>query len=181
MALLFPMLVQPPLVFGQARETKVFFLENARKKLWCAFTNEQAWKAAVQETDSMRVGAMIFSNNELSHIELTEEDESGDWAVNDQYFIDDHSRIIRLARVINVIPEDTSILESYSIRNGNATQIQTTAKRLSTGKPARVLSSTLRPELPIETSLKAFPFSALLGTQKAKTIEKTCVDDGDSR
>jgi hypothetical protein len=172
-AALFLILLQPPRASAQAKTTRVFFLENARKKQWCAFSDQQAWKAEAQDAWSNRTGAITYSSGQLSRIELTEVDESGDWAVNDSYYFDARRQIARLSRTINVIPDDTSTLESFSISKGKSTLMEIATKRISTGKSIPV-PAPIWPELPIETRLEAFGFAGLVS--KATNVQdKVCV------
>ena len=172
MAAVFLLLQHSP-VSGQANEKKFSFLENAGKKEWCAFSNEAAWKAAVQAAGSMRVGTLVYSSDHLSQIYVTEQGESGDWTVYDHYFFDDHGQLVELSRMINVLPGDRSVLQLFSISNGKAEKTETTAKQLSTGKPLTAPKRIWFPKLPIETSAKAFPFSALFEIRGIKTL--SCV------
>lgn len=159
---------------AQAKASKVFLLEDAGKIQWCSYTTESTWKARVQAVGAMTVGALTYSNDHLSHIDMTETDESGDWTVYDHYFFDDHERLVRLSRVLNVLPGDISVSQTFSIDDGKAMKISTTEKQLSTGKLVTSLPYWL-PEVPIETTTKMFPFSGLLGHPGFRTASKSCV------
>ena len=167
--------LQRLLVFAQPVAKKVFFLEDVAAKQWCAFRDESAWRAAVQNARSMQVGVLIYSNNRLSQVDVTEEDETGDWAVNDRYSIDDRGRIARLSRTINVIPGDRSALQRFSIRDGKAKLAKTISKQLRTGKTLIDPAAVWLPQSQVTTNTKKFPFSALLESRRIKTAGKFCV------
>jgi hypothetical protein len=88
----------------------------------------------VQKVGAVTVGALNYSGDHLLQIDVTETDESGDWTVYDHYVLDDRRQVIRLSRTINVLPEDRSVLQTFSISDGHATRTATTEKRLSTGE-----------------------------------------------
>jgi hypothetical protein len=118
---------------------------------------------------------LAYSNDHLSKIDVTETDESGDWTVYDRYFVDDHGQLVKLSRLLNVLPGDRSVSQTFSISNGKATKIATTEKQLSTGKPVTPPKGDWLPDVPIETATKMFPFSALLRRPGLRTSSKSCV------
>lgn len=160
------------------KASKVFFLEDAGNHQWCAFNNEARWKAAVQQTRAMTVGTLTYSHDHLYQIHLTETDESGDWTTYDHYFLDGHGHVVKLLRTINVLPGDRSVLQSFSIRGGKVTKMATTAKRLSTGETLTSPKPVWLPELPVETTVKKFAFSNLIGRADLQTARRICVDAG---
>jgi hypothetical protein len=125
---------QPSSASGRARTAKVFLLDDAANKRWCAYSKEATWNGAVQKVGAVTVGALNYSGDHLLQIDVTETDESGDWTVYDHYVLDDRRQVIRLSRTINVLPEDRSVLQTFSISDGHATRTATTEKRLSTGE-----------------------------------------------
>lgn len=153
---------------------KVFLLENARGRQWCAYNNELTWKAAVRSVEAMTVGALTYSNGNLSGINVTETDQSGDWIVYDRYSLDDRGEIVELMRVINVLPGDRHVVETYSISNGKAKKISAEEKSLTTGKPLASPQPVWLPNPPIEAEVKQFPFSGLLMNPDLRTASKTC-------
>ena len=160
---------------GQTKASKVFLLEDAPNNQWCSYTTESTWKAKVQEVGAMSVGTLAYSNDHLSQIDVTETDESGDWTVYDHYFFDDHGQLVKLSRLLNVLPGDRSVSQTFSISNGKATQTATSEKQLSTGKPVTSPTADWLPDVSIETSTKMFPFSALLSRPGLRTSPKSCV------
>ena len=163
---------------GQAKTAKVFLLEDAATKQWCAYNKEATWNTGVQDAGAMTVGTLTYSNHHLSQIDVTETDESGDWTVYDHYFLDDRGQIMKLSRMINVLPGDRSVLQTFSIGDGKAKKTATTEKQLSTGKLLTSPQSVWLPELPIKTGTKQFPFSGLLGRSGLAMSSKFCVQIG---
>jgi hypothetical protein len=166
-----------PHAFGSADAgaLKVFFLEDAAKNQWCAFSGEAAWNAAVQEVGSMTVGSLSYTNGHISQIDVTVTDESGDWIVYDRYTLDNDGQLAKLLRKINVQPGDETVLQTFSISGAKARKMKTTAKSLSTGRPLSLTKSTWLPELPVQTNIKMFQFSDLLGYQELGSSGKSCV------
>jgi hypothetical protein len=158
-----------------AKAAKVFLLEDASSNQWCAYAKEADWNAAVQDTGAMTVAALTYSNDHLLQIDVTETDETGDWTVYDHFFLDDHGQIVRLSRLINVLPGDRSVLQGFSIGNGKANRTATTEAQLSTGKQLVAPKSVWLPDLPIATGTKMFPFSVLLARPRPWTGGKSCV------
>jgi hypothetical protein len=171
----FCLLLQSYPVSTQTKAPRIFFLEDNGKAQWCAFNSEATWKTAIQDTQAMTVGTLTYSDDHLSQIDVTETDESGDWTVYDQYFLDDQGCIVKLSRMINVLPGDRSVSQFFSIREGRATKTLTTVRRLSTGKALTSPKPIWLPELPVETSVKMFAFSRLLRYPGLRTTIKTCV------
>ena len=157
-----------------ATRSEVFLLENARGRQWCAYNNELTWKTAVRNIKAMTVGTLTYSNGNLSRINVTETDQSGDWIVYDRYSLDDRGEIVELLRVINVLPGDRHVIETYSISNGKAKKISTEEKSLTTGKPLASPQPVWLPNLPIEAEVKRFPFAGLLTNPNLRTASKTC-------
>jgi len=168
-------LLQNGLVAAQKKAGKVTLLEDTAGHQWCAYNKESAWQKAVQETGAMTVGTLSFSNDQLSRIDVTETDESGDWTVYDHYRLDHANKIVRLERMINVLPGDRSVVQTFSISEDRAKKIQTESKQLSTGKILNDPKPIWLPQLAIRTELSQFPFSALITLPNLRTWEKSCV------
>jgi hypothetical protein len=173
--IVFCLLLQSRPPSTQRKASKIFFLEDTGTNQWCAYNREATWKAAVRNAEAMTVGTLIYSDGHLSQIYLTETDQSGDWMVYDHYFLDDHGRIVKLSRMINVLPGDRSVLQTFSIRDGKATKSVTKAKELSTGETLTSPEPVWLPEVPIETSMGMFAFSGLLRRPGLRITNKTCV------
>ena len=160
---------------GQTRSASVFLLEDARANQWCAYGKEAPWKAAVQQSAASTVGSLTYVNKRLAQIDVTRTGESGDWLVYDHYFLDEHEQIVRLSRTINVLPGDRSVVQVFSIRDGEAKRAATTETQLSTGKPLSSPESVWLPELPILTRINMSPFSGLLVRSDLMTSSKSCI------
>lgn len=163
------------LAFAQGNAPKVFLLEDAPNNQWCSYNNESTWKEEVRKIEAMTVGTMIYSNDRLVEIDVTETDQTGDWTVYDRYLLDDHTQLVKLARLMNVLRGDASVSQTFSIRKGNAAKIATSAKQLSTGKPLTSSTADWLPALPIEIRSKMFPFYALLSRPDLRISSKSCV------
>jgi hypothetical protein len=168
-------LFQSGLASTQAKAPKVFLLEDPGTTQWCAYNAEATWNARVLDVGAMRVGTLTYSNDHLSTIDATETDESGDWTVYDHYFLNDRSQIVKLSRMINVLPGDKSIVQTFMISDGKAAKVGTTAKQLSTGKPLTLPKSVWLPELTVRTEIRTFPFSALLRDAGLRISATSCV------
>lgn len=177
----FFLLFQPGFASAQVTSSKVFLLEDAGNNQWCSYTTEATWKAKVQEIGAITVGTLAYSNNHLSHIDVTETDESGDWTVYDHYFLDDHGQLVKLSRLLNVLPGDRSVSQTFSISNGKATKTATSEKQLSNGKPVTSPASDWLPDVTIQTEPKMFPFAVLLSRPGLRTSPRSCVKVSASR
>ena len=162
-------------ISGQAKAAKVFLLEDTRSNQWCAYNNEAPWNTAVQDAGAMTVATLTYSDDRLSQIDVTETDESGDWTVFDHYFLNNRRQIVRLSRMINVLPGDRSVVQTFSISDEKATKTETTMKQLSTGKPLTSPKPVWLPDLAIRTEKRMFPFFPLLGRADLRTASKACM------
>lgn len=169
------LLTQSGMPSAQAQASKLFLLADSSNNQWCSYIAESAWKIRVRQVGAVSVGTVAYSNGHLSQIDLTETDESGDWTVYDHYFFDERGRIVRLSRLLNVLPGDRSVSQSFSISNGKATKIATSEKQLSTGKPVTSPTADWFPDVSIQTATKMFPFSALLNRPGLRTSPTSCV------
>jgi hypothetical protein len=174
-----------PLAFGylsgEGKVAKSFLLEDTRTNEWCAYKNETVWNGAVQDAGAMTVATLTYSDDHLSQIDVTETDESGDWTVYDHYFLNDSEQIVRLSRMINVLPGDRSVVQTFSISDGKATKTGTTVKQLSAEQPLTSPTPVWLPDLPIRTEPRMFPFFSLLGRPDLRTASKTCMPRADAR
>jgi hypothetical protein len=168
-------LLQGPSVSGQKGPREIPYLEDARSRQWCAFDTQSEWQAAVNNTRSMRVGTLIYPDGLLSEIHFNQEDEAGDYIVYDDYFVDARGSIVKLSRKINILPGRRSVVQVFSVMNGKAKKTGETATDLSTGEPLISPRPIWLPNLPIHTSIRAFPFSELVGKPGLTNSTKTCV------
>ena len=145
---------------------KVYFLKDDSHKQWCGYSSESLLKTQVQVLMAMVVGAVDYKDDRVSAVHVTEVDETGDWAVNDEYTLD-ANEIQSLKRTINIIPEDNSEEQLFRISNGKAIKQQSTNRELRTGKPTQNTVSWFKSP-PVITEIKAFPFATLItGKQHA--------------
>jgi hypothetical protein len=171
----FSLFFQSGFASAQVKASMVFLLEDAGNNQWCSYLTESTWKAKVQRVGAMTVGTLAYSNDRLSQIDVTGTDESGDWTVYDHYFFDDHGQLVKLTRLLNVLPGDRSVSQTFLISNGKATKTATSEKHLSTGKPVATSTADWLPDVALETDKKMFPFSALLSRPELRTSRKSCV------
>jgi hypothetical protein len=161
---------------AQPKTSRVFFLEDTVKHQWCAFTSETIWKEAVQEVEALTVGTLIYSDEHLMQIDVTETDESGDWTVYDHYRLDDREQLKKLSRTINVLPGDRSVVQTFVIHDGKTDTIKTVATQLSTENPLNSAKPIWMPELPIATSTRMFPFAVLFEAPSLRIHAKSCLE-----
>jgi len=156
----------------------IYFLRDDAHEQWCGYADESRLKARVQPLHAMVVGRADYTDGRVSAVRLTEVDETGDWAVNDDYGLDARERIQSLKRTISILPEDTSEEQLFVIRDGRANRQRSTYRELSSGRPAQKHVDWFEPP-PVVTSLQAFPFSALIArTQQAVWSKgEVCLSD----
>ena len=156
------------------RPTKSFFLEDFTAQKWCGFNSQALWKSKVQSLSARSVATVEYTNTHVSSIEVTEESESGDWIVYDDYSVSS-GKLIRLQRKSNVLPENVSVEQVFRIENGRGVVEKTDTRDLKSGKPIKNHDVDL-PAVPIIVDLQKFPFSALMGTRIAPgQKQETCV------
>lgn len=159
---------------AQGKMSTVFLLEDAKSNEWCAFKTEALWQTAVQNSGSLTVGKLVYSDNHLFEIDMTQAAESGDWIIYDRYFLNTSKQVVKLRRTINILPGDRSVSERFSLANGKARKIQVSSKQLSTGKLLKSPKPIWLPELPINTTTKMFPFASLLDHIDIAMDNKVC-------
>jgi len=105
------------------------------------------------------VATMDFSNGHLTSIDVTTQDEAGDWMVFDHYTLGNAGDLKELQRRVNILPGDRSVSETYLISDQKAKLQNRTTTSLSTGeKPTS--SEEWLPEVFVVARLKDFPFRA---------------------
>lgn len=157
----------------------VYFLKDDVHRQWCGYARESRFKVQVQPLRAMVVGKVDYTNGRVSAVHVTETDETGDWAVNDEYALDSSEEVKTLKRTINILPEDLSEEQLFVIENGKAVQQRNNHRDLRTGKPTQRSVSWFEPP-PVITSLQAFPFSPLVvGKQQAVwSGGEFCISEG---
>jgi hypothetical protein len=167
--------LEPTFIFAQAKTSRLFLLEDTQKKQWCSFNDEARWTALVQSLSAENVATLTYSNDSLIEIHVTQTDQTGDWTVFDSYSIDSHANLAKLSRLINVLPGDWSVRQTFSIEGGKATKTASTVKRLSTGEIVSSPKIDWLPDLSIITKLNLFPFSGLLHRPGLRESNENCV------
>jgi hypothetical protein len=167
--------MEPTFLFAQAKTSRLFLLEDTQKKQWCSFNDEASWKARVQSLSSENVAVLTYGNDSLSKIDMTQTDQTGDWTVFDSYSIDSRAKLATLSRLINVLPGDWSVRQTFSIKEGKATKTAATVKQLSTGEIVSSPKVDWLPDLPIITDLNLFPFAGLLNRPDLRESHECCV------
>jgi hypothetical protein len=149
----------------------VYFLEDDLHKQWCGYASQSQFKAEVQSLKAMVVGGADYANGRVSRVRVTETDETGDWAVNDEYTFDKNERIQTLKRTTNILPEDTSEEQLFLIENGKAVKQRSTYRELRTGKATQKTVDWFHAP-PVITNIRAFPFSPLIGSKRFEIWSK---------
>jgi hypothetical protein len=148
-----------------------FLVEDEHRKQWCAYSSESSWKSQVDSLDAATVATMNFSDDHLAAIDITSEDEAGDWMVFDQYALSNHGDVQELRRMANILPGDRSVVETYLIVNGNAKLQNRTTTSLRTGEKLTSPEDWL-PEVRVFTRLRDFPFARLTTVRYSDALSK---------
>jgi hypothetical protein len=96
----------------------------------------------------------------MSEIHVTQTDQTGDWAVNDEYILDQNERLQTLKRTINIIPEDTSEKQMFQIKNGKAVKQSSRQTDLRSGEATQKSVDWFH-EPPVITNMRGFLFLPL--------------------
>jgi hypothetical protein len=158
------------LVFADSSEEQVngnavYFLRDDSHRQWCAYASESRFKEQIQPLRALVVGAANYANGRLLALHLTQTDETGDWAVNDEYTCDKSGKIETLRRTINILPEDSSEEQLFVIHNGRALKQSSVHRELRSGKASQRSVNWFKAP-PVMTDIEAFPFSALIGSRR---------------
>jgi len=154
--------------FAQIKDTgtrTIYYLQDAAHKQWCGYSSEARMKSQIQPLRSMILGKAEYENDRVSKILVTEADETGDWAVNDEYAVSGNGKIQSLKRTINIIPEDISEEQQFVIENGKPVKQRSALRELRTGRPTQKSVDWFQPPT-IVISINGFPFSGLLLSKK---------------
>lgn len=154
----------------QSKIRQLYLLEDADHKRWCAFDKKSTWQSKVNKISAMWVAKVVYIDDYVSAVNITEEDQTGDWIVYDKYSLD--KGVFRtLNRLINVLPEDRSVRQVFVIDSGKARGRTAIHTRLSTGK-AITPATDLLPDIPVFTNIHALPFSVLMGDRRFEVWTK---------
>lgn len=139
---------------------------------WCAFRDAATFQAEVEKlkpTDSARV---TFSAEKLTELTYQIEAESGDWIVVDQYTPQDGSTDLRRA---NLLAQDNrQVIQEATIRGGKADPFRLISVSTLDGKKAEPSPNADLPDVPVQTSLDAFPFVRLVVELRNQSVGQLC-------
>lgn len=143
----------------------LYFLKDDSHMQWCGYATEARLKDQVQSLMAMVIGGAEFANGRLSTVKITEADETGDWAVNDEYTVGADGKIRSLRRTINIIPEDNSGEQRFVVKDGRAIKQSDIHHELRTGKPTQNSVDWFKAP-PVTTEVTSFPFFTLITSKK---------------
>jgi len=146
---------------GQTILKRLFLLQDSGHQQWCAYRTESDWAAEVKSLSSPVVGSLEYADGRVSKISLTEEDDTGDWIVYDEYALNKNGGIEAARRTFNIIADDRSIEVTYAIKDGKAREEAKTSRRLST-KEILPSQKDWLPGVPVVTRVQDFPFFPIL-------------------
>ena len=161
-----------------ATEKKLYLLKAAAQQQWCIYRSETEWNCDVQRQQAMVVATVEHIRGRLIAVNVTEQDETGDWIVYDNYTIGADSQPQSLKRTVNILPGDRSEELMFQVRGGRASQLSRTTRQLGTNKPLHNADSWL-PNVPVVARVQAFPFASLIAPERLKTLPlRRCVPVG---
>jgi hypothetical protein len=163
--------VQAQVAPVQTTHNKVFLLGDDGRKEWCAYASDSLWKERVASTGAATVATMTFSNARLTSVEVTTEDEAGDWMVFDHYTLSAAGDLENLRRRYNILPGDRSVSETYLFADGKAKLQNRETTSLTTGEKLTAGEKWL-PEVRFATRLKDFPFAPLTMLKYSDVLSK---------
>ena len=162
-------------VSAQTPTHKLFLLEDDTRKEWCVYANESQWKSQVASSGAARVATMYYSDARLTSVDITTEDETGDWIVFDHYALSATGDIQQVQRKVNILPGDRSVSETFLVLDGKAKLQTRTTTSLSAGDKLTDAEHWL-PRVRVVTRLKNFPFVSLTTVKYSDVLSKgkTC-------
>ena len=155
----------------QPAHSSVFLVYDGHNKEWCAYTNESSWKSKVDSSDAAIVATLNYSRSRLESIDVTTDDEAGDWTVFDHYTLTQIGSIGQLERRVNILPGRRSVLETYTLAGekpklkSRETTVLTTGKKLSDGE-------TWLPDVRIAARVADFQFASLAKMKYSEILSK---------
>jgi hypothetical protein len=75
--------------------TAVYFLKDEMHRQWCRYARQSELKAHIRAVRAMTVGNVEYKNGRVFTIRVREQDETGDWEVQDEYTVDSAGKIRR--------------------------------------------------------------------------------------
>lgn len=154
-----------------AAATTVYFLEDPSGMQWCGYASRVRMEQQTQTLMAMVNGAADYRGRRLSTIKVSESDETGDWAVNDEYTIGPRGNVQTIRRTINIIPEDNSEEQLFDVRDGKIIKRKDSRRELRSGKPTEKTVDWFQPPRLI-SAVDSFPFSVLITTLKQSVLSK---------
>ena len=146
----------PFLLFSQ----ELFLVKSGSR--WCAFTSEAAWKSGIQQSAADQVAEVKFSNGKAVTIQVTQQSESGDWIIYDEYTAGRGGLLLHLTRRINLTGPQISVLTEYDLTHDAIKTTKTETKGLATGRPTLPPGSVYVPKARIYRTVREFPFAQIL-------------------
>ncbi len=146
-------LLVPKHLDSQAAQRTMYFLRDDTRHQWCGYKSQTEWKTRLNETRSDVYGGVEYRGESADKIFVTEDDSTGDWAIIDEYGLNQKAEVESLKRTINYIPENESEEQIFRIRSGQATRIRSVLRTLRTGEVAPIQHEIY------EFAAKSFPTS----------------------
>jgi len=143
----------------------LYFLKDDLSQQWCGYGSESEFKAQIKERTAFVVGGADYADGHIASVRLTQTDETGDWAVNDEYVFNKDGNIASLNRTINILPEDFSEKQLFIIKDGKAVKQRIERRKLHLGRASQKQVDWFQ-EPPVITSAADFPFSDLIGSKR---------------
>jgi hypothetical protein len=182
----FPFIGSTPVSQAQSGSLKAFFLEDlmwvpyrdaatgvegvkeGESSQWCAYTSKALFESEAKRLRPMTVGEVTYRNTLVSAIHIEESDESGDWGVSEDYVLDERGAVRALTRALHVIPGDVDRDEVWIVQNGRAILQKRVIRE---GGKVTAHPDNWAPDIPIRTTLGAFPFSGLLVRRRQAIVD----------
>jgi hypothetical protein len=159
---------------SQQANEKLFLLEDAPQQQWCIYRNEAEWRTDAELRQAMVVATVEHVSGRVAGVNVTEEDETGDWIVYDNYAIGPDGQPQSLKRTVNILPGERTEQLMFQLRAGKASEQSRATRQLGTDKPL-LNAETWLPNVPIVTNIGSLPFARLIGAERLKTLpSKLC-------
>lgn len=141
---------------------------------WCSYLDESEQQAEVARANALDVAVVHFTAHGMDRIAVTEETESGDWIVYDQYSIGADGQPVALLREVR-IAEGGRVRQSFRIKAGRAVLVRHIEVNPRTGKETKGPLKKWLPDIPVATTLSSLDFQPLLLDARARTASGLCL------
>jgi hypothetical protein len=131
---------------------------------WCAYTSMALFESEAKRLRPLTVGEVTYRNAVISAIHIEESDESGDWGLSDDYDLDERGTVRTVKRALHVIPGDIDRDEVWIVKNGKAILQKRVIRE---GGKVTAHPDNWAPDVPVRTTLSAFPFASLVRRREA--------------